>query len=127
MTETPRVTGLKQVSRHVRDIEAATRFYGAILGLEHLFTFGPRAFFDMGGVRLYLEQTDEAGPESILYFSVDDINAAHAALSAKGVVFSGAPQLIHRHPDGAEEWMAFFSDPEGRPLALASVVPTGRV
>ena len=27
---------------------------------------------------------------------------------------TGAPQMIHKHPDGAEEWMAFFKDDEGR-------------
>ena len=30
--------------------------------------------------------------------------------------------MIHRHADGTEEWMAFFSDPDGRPLALMSQV-----
>jgi methylmalonyl-CoA/ethylmalonyl-CoA epimerase len=30
--------------------------------------------------------------------------------------------MIHKHEDGVEEWMAFFSDPEGRPLAIMSVV-----
>lgn len=26
------------------------------------------------------------------------------------------------HADGTEEWMAFFKDPEGRPLAIVSQV-----
>ena len=26
--------------------------------------------------------------------------------------------MIHRHENGVEEWMAFFKDPDGRPLAL---------
>ena len=26
--------------------------------------------------------------------------------------------MIHRHADGTEEWMAFFNDLEGRPLAI---------
>jgi methylmalonyl-CoA/ethylmalonyl-CoA epimerase len=26
--------------------------------------------------------------------------------------------MIHRHADGTEEWMAFFKDPEGRPMAI---------
>jgi hypothetical protein len=26
--------------------------------------------------------------------------------------------MIHRHDDGTEEWMAFFNDNEGRPLAI---------
>jgi len=29
---------------------------------------------------------------------------------------------VHRHADGTEEWMAFFKDPEGRPLAIMSQV-----
>jgi methylmalonyl-CoA/ethylmalonyl-CoA epimerase len=53
---------------------------------------------------------------------VDDIGAAFTELTARGVEFKGAPHLIHRHPDGTEEWMAFFKDPEGRFLALMSQV-----
>lgn len=34
------------------------------------------------------------------------------------VAFQGAPHPIHRHADGTEEWMAAFSDPEGRTLAI---------
>jgi methylmalonyl-CoA/ethylmalonyl-CoA epimerase len=30
--------------------------------------------------------------------------------------------MIHKHGDGTEEWMAFFKDPEGRPLAIISQV-----
>ncbi len=26
--------------------------------------------------------------------------------------------MIPRHADGTEEWMAFFNDPEKRPLAI---------
>ena len=28
------------------------------------------------------------------------------------------PHMIHRHEDGTEEWMAFFQDNDGRPLAI---------
>jgi len=38
------------------------------------------------------------------------------------VEFADAPHVIHRHPDGTEEWMAHFSDPEGRPLAIMAQV-----
>jgi hypothetical protein len=56
---------------------------------------------------------------------VPDIAAAHAALTARGVKFTHAPHMIHRHADGIEEWMAFFEDPDTRPLALMSqVVPS---
>ena len=106
-----------QVSRTVADLETSKAFYQATLGLTHLYTFGELAFFDCGGTRLYLHQTDVT-PESVLYFQVLDVHSAHGDLSAKGVEFLGAPHMIHRHADGTEEWMAFFKDPEGRTLAL---------
>jgi DNA-binding CsgD family transcriptional regulator/predicted enzyme related to lactoylglutathione lyase len=115
-----------QISRTVKDIAKAEAWYGGVLGLKHLFTFPKLAFFDCGGTRLYLTaEKDEPTTESVLYFRVADIAAAHARLVERGVEFSGAPHMIHRHPDGTEEWMAFFQDPEGRPLALMSqVAPT---
>jgi DNA-binding CsgD family transcriptional regulator/predicted enzyme related to lactoylglutathione lyase len=116
-----RLGSIGQISRTVRDIDAACDWYGKTLGLKHLFTFGKMAFFDIGGIRLYLSaEGSEPQPESILYLRVDDIGAAHTELSARGVTFKGAPHMIHRHPDGTEEWMAFFNDPEGRVLALMS-------
>jgi catechol 2,3-dioxygenase-like lactoylglutathione lyase family enzyme len=112
-----------QISRSVRDIDAACAWYGGVLGLPHLYTFGKLAFFDCGGTRLFLSAENATpGPESILYLRVEDIAAEHADLAARGVEFSGAPHMIHRHADGTEEWMAFFKDPEGRPLALMSQV-----
>ena len=30
--------------------------------------------------------------------------------------------MIHKHDDGTEEWMAFFTDNEGRTLAIMSQV-----
>lgn len=108
-----------QVSRSVADIAASIVFYRDVLGLPHLYTYGDLAFFDCGGLRLYLQQQADPSPsESVLYFQVPDIVAAHAALTARGVVFTAAPHRIHTHADGTEEWMAFFADPEGRPLAI---------
>ena len=68
-------------------------------------------------MRLYLQQ-GEVKPESILYFRVGDIHTAARSLADKGVEVVSAPHMIHRHADGTEEWMAFFHDLEGRPLAL---------
>ena len=121
-----RLGPLGQISRTVRDIDEACAWYGQVLGLKHLYTFGKLAFFDLGGTRLYLSaEGAEAGPESILYLRVDDIRAAYNELTARGVEFKGAPHMIFRHADGVEEWMAFFKDPEGRMLALmAQVRPT---
>ena len=62
-----------QVSRTVTDITAARRWYGEVLGLPHLYSFGDLAFFDCSGVRLFLSQ-GEAGPESIIYLGSGLLN-----------------------------------------------------
>lgn len=116
------IGAIGQVSRTVSDIVAAEAWYRDVLGLTHLYTFGTLSFFDCGGVRLFLSQKAPVGPESILYLLVDDIRAMHELLTARGVEFLGAPHLIHTHADGTEEWMVFFNDPDGRPLALMSKV-----
>jgi catechol 2,3-dioxygenase-like lactoylglutathione lyase family enzyme len=111
-----------QVARSVSDIQASGNWYRDVLGLPHLFTFGTLAFFDCGGTRLMLSQQGGARPESILYLRVPDIVAAYETLQTRGVSFTHAPHMIHRHADGTEEWMAFFEDPDGRPLGLMSAV-----
>ena len=58
--------------------------------------------------------------------TVDDIDAAYEELKSKGVDFLEGPHLIFRDDQGMfgdageEEWMAFFSDPSGNTLALAT-------
>ena len=112
---------LGQIARSVNDIEAARRWYGEVLGLTHLYSFGNLAFYDCGGVRLMLS-AGEGKANSILYFHVGDIHTTCKALEAKGVVFASAPHMIHRNEDGTEEWMAFFKDNEERPLAIMAQV-----
>lgn len=111
-----------QIARTVKDIESARRWYGETLGLPHLYSFGNMAFFDCGGLRLYLSEGDGMAAESILYFRVEDVRSAHAALSQRGVEFLNAPHRVHRHEDGTEEWMAEFRDNEDRPLAIMAQV-----
>ncbi|MDX2220570.1 MAG: LuxR C-terminal-related transcriptional regulator [Burkholderiales bacterium] len=115
-----------QIARSVKDIKAAEAWYRDVLKLPHLFTFGNLAFFNCDGVRLFLSQNESASDgESILYFRVPDIHAAHAELKSRGVEFTDAPHMIHKHADGTEEWMNFFKDPEGRPLAIMAQVKVG--
>jgi DNA-binding CsgD family transcriptional regulator/catechol 2,3-dioxygenase-like lactoylglutathione lyase family enzyme len=119
MNDKPLSGAIGQIGRSVSDIGASERWYRETLGLPHLYTFGTLAFFDCGGTRLMLAQ-EKAGAvkESILYLRVNDIAASHDALKQRGVRFTHAPHMIHRHADGTEEWMAFFEDPDGRPLAI---------
>jgi DNA-binding CsgD family transcriptional regulator/catechol 2,3-dioxygenase-like lactoylglutathione lyase family enzyme len=131
MQQQLRLGPLGQIARHVTDVAHAVEWYGSVLGLEHLYTFGDLAFFDCGGVRLFLSTDggDDAGRRpaaepSVLYFRVPDIHAAYKQLSDRGVTFRGAPHLIHKHESGVEEWMAFFDDPDGHPLAIMTQVGT---
>jgi methylmalonyl-CoA/ethylmalonyl-CoA epimerase len=116
-----------QIARGVKDFARAEAWYRDVLGLKHLYTFGTLAFFDCGGTRLMIEdrsivEVPDLHNDSVLYFRVPDITAAHEELRGRGVEFVGAPHLIHKHPDGTEEWMAFFKDPDGGLLALMSQV-----
>lgn len=110
---------LGQVARTTGRFDESRAWYRDSLGLPELYCFGNLAFFDLGGVRLMLTEEDGgASSESILYLRVPDIHEAKAELETRGVEFINAPHLIHRHPDGTEEWMAAFKDNEGRPLQL---------
>ena len=112
-----------QISRSVASIDQSIDWYKNKVGLAHLYTYGKLAFFDCAGTRLFLEERNEPSPESVLYLRVPDINAAYDELQQRGIVFTSAPHLIHRHDDGIEEWMAFFDDIEGRTLAIMCQVP----
>lgn len=111
-----------QIARTVNDIEEARHWYGETLGLKHLYSFGNLAFFDCGGVRLFLSEGEGDAAESIIYFRVDDVRSASADMEERGIAFTNAPHMIHRHEDGTEEWMAFFTDNEDRPLAIMSQI-----
>ena len=116
MDQPLRLGAIGQIARSVSDIEAAVGWYRDVLGLPHLFTAGTLAFFDCGGTRLFLAQ-GPVKPESCLYFRVDDIHAAHDALVARGAASIAVPHMIHRHANGMEEWMAFFTDPDAAQIA----------
>ncbi len=121
----PGITRLGQIQIRTHDVERAAEFYEKILGLKLLFKAPPGlAFFDCGGVRLILDRPEK--PEfdhasSILYFAVNDIQAAHADMNAKGVRFEDEPHMIAKLPDH-DLWMTFFRDTEDNVLALMSEV-----
>jgi methylmalonyl-CoA/ethylmalonyl-CoA epimerase len=73
-------TKVAQVAISVRDVERAKAWYSDVLGLAHLFDAPPGlSFFQCGETRLMLsepEGPDTAG-NSILYYGVPDVAAAH--------------------------------------------------
>jgi predicted enzyme related to lactoylglutathione lyase len=124
-TATTGIARILQLSMRVHDVDRAVRFYRDTLGVPFLFAAPPRmAFFDCNGVRLMLSTPDPGfdHPGSILYFAVEDIDAMHDALRARGVQFKTAPHKIATLAD-REVWLADFQDSEGNTLALMSEVP----
>jgi methylmalonyl-CoA/ethylmalonyl-CoA epimerase len=115
-----------QIAMTMQDLPVAVAFYRDVLGLPLLFEAPPGlAFFDCGGQRLMLarpEDGEAAGGNSVLYFTVPDVQAAHATLLRRGVRFVDAPHVVARLAD-REIWMAFLRDPEENLLAVMAEVP----
>jgi methylmalonyl-CoA/ethylmalonyl-CoA epimerase len=104
----------------VRDTPRAVAFYRDTLGLRLLFEAPPNmAFFDCGGIRLLLGPSEGSSPSfsSVVYYRVDDIQAAAGVLKSRGVTFEQEPHLVARMPDH-DLWIAFFRDPDQNMLAL---------
>ena len=110
-----------QIAINVHDLQRAVTFYRDALGMRFLFEApGGLAFFDCSGVRLMLgvaEKPEFSHPASVLYYRVDDIDAAHETLTGRGVSFIDEPHLIAKLPTH-ELWMTFFRDSEENVLAL---------
>jgi predicted enzyme related to lactoylglutathione lyase len=118
------ISQIAQISIIVHDLDRAVAFYRDTLGMKFLFQAPKMAFFDCGGVRLYLglpEEEEFDHPGSILYYKVDDINAAWSALRDRGAELVREPHFLAKMPDH-DLWLAFFKDSEGNTLALMSEV-----
>ena len=117
----PALSEIGQIAITVSDVAKATAFYRDVLGLKFLFPAGPNlAFLAAGSVRLMLTTSQgagEVGKNSILYFKVADIAAAHATVIARGAKNERAPQLTAKMPDH-ELWMGFVRDPDGNIVGL---------
>jgi methylmalonyl-CoA/ethylmalonyl-CoA epimerase len=125
MTPSLSLSQIGQISIVVHDLDRAVAFYRDTLGMKFLFQFPPKmAFFDCGGVRLYLglpEGKEQDHPASVLYYKVDDIQGAWASLRDRGAELVHEPHFLAKMPDH-DLWMAFFKDSEGNTLALMSEV-----
>jgi catechol 2,3-dioxygenase-like lactoylglutathione lyase family enzyme len=115
-----------QIAVRVLDLERAIGTYRDRLGLRFLFRAPPAlAFFQCGGVRLMLSPPEPGEfdhPSSILYFTVEDIQATHAQLAERGVAFRSAPHVVADLGDRVL-WLSDFEDGEGNVHALMAEVP----
>jgi catechol 2,3-dioxygenase-like lactoylglutathione lyase family enzyme len=118
------VSGIAQINVVVHDLKKAVAFYRDTLGLTLLFEIPTSAFLDCGGVRVMLALPEPHHPEldhppSIIYYRVDDIAAAAAALKGKGVKLEGEPHVVGQMGD-KDIWIGHFYDHENNLHALTS-------
>ena len=102
----------------VRDVEKSVAFYRDRLGLRLLSQNEGFAFFDGGGVVLALSlEMGKAKNHAVgaveIVLAVDDVHAAHQALSERGVIFRRAPRLVT-----GQQWSANFTDPDGHEMSI---------
>lgn len=114
------ITGILQIAISVNDIARAIAFYRDVLGLRLLFDAPNMAFFDCGGIRLYLaagEGAGQHGASSHIYFRSGDVAALSAALKEKGVAIHKEPHIIARMPDH-DLWLLWIRDSEANLLGV---------
>jgi len=115
------IQGIGQLHVSVSDLDESVRFYRDVLGLTHLFTVPgqPMAFFDAGGVRLYLgvPEDEQFRSRPVVYYRVTDVDAALAQVTGRGARRISGAHLVDRDGD-TELWMAFVADPDGTPVGL---------
>jgi predicted enzyme related to lactoylglutathione lyase len=113
------ITGVDFVYVPTSDFEAATAFYGGVLGLRCSSRYGrvPGGEFETGTLTLQVIEAAAIGRElhpsrNPIALRVDDVPAARAELESRGVAFHG--DVL----DSGVCHMAFFSDPDGNALML---------
>jgi predicted enzyme related to lactoylglutathione lyase len=113
------VTGVDFITIATSDFEAASRFYGELLGLRCSTRYAsvPGAEFETGNLTLQVIDAAAAGlqhrasPHPVA-LHVEDVHAAREELQRRGVSFSGETL------DTGVCLMAFFADPDGNALML---------
>jgi catechol 2,3-dioxygenase-like lactoylglutathione lyase family enzyme len=113
------ITGTDFITVATKDIDAATEFYGSVLGLPIGKRWGrmPAVEFETGSLTIAVMESDAFGMKfqtnnHPIALRVDDVAAARAELEARGVRFKG--DII----DSGVCHQAFFEDPDGNLLGL---------
>jgi catechol 2,3-dioxygenase-like lactoylglutathione lyase family enzyme len=115
------VTGVDFVTVPTKDLDAARRFYGEVLGLEPGKLWRDAdpmgAEYETGTLTIALLDSDKLGIEyrptnNPIALHVDDVEAARAELESRGVAFNRDTM------DSGVCHMAYFQDPDGNALML---------
>lgn len=116
----------EQVALTVNDIDAARVFYRDRLGLRLMFEANSMLFFDVGGTRLMIARDGarerSARPHGILYFHVEDFNAALVRLQGTNAKLVGAVETVQTTNSGSLR-LQQFEDTDGNMLAIMGFVP----
>ncbi|MDQ7958803.1 MAG: VOC family protein [Rhodocyclaceae bacterium] len=116
---------------NVRDLDAARRFYGGVLGCAEGRSTGTWVDFDFFGHQISLHlgepfataRTGHVGdvlvpmPHFGLILQLDDWQALAKRLEAAGADFVLKPQVRFEGQPG-EQWTMFFCDPFGNPIEV---------
>ena len=115
----PIVTGTDFITLGTRDISAAERFYGEMLGLPVGKRWGnmPAVEFETGNLTIAVMQSDAFGMEfrphtHPIALHVEDFEAAKAELESRGINFMG--ETI----DSGVCLQQYFSDPDGNVVGI---------
>ena len=114
---------LGQVALTVDNLAESVTFHRDVLGLPLLYEYSGLAFFDMSGVRLMLSAAGNESErhDSVLYYRVDDLQAAWRGLLERGAHPEGDLHMVAKMPDH-ELWMGMVRDPDNRLVGIMSEV-----
>lgn len=114
----------RQVAQKIVDVNRAVEFYSQLLLIDPIAVFEQPgfAFFDLEGVRLFL---DVNAASTLLYFQVDDVRQSVEKLVSLGYKVTTEPHVVFPDPSGifdqpGNEWLAFIEDSEGNSIGLMS-------
>ena len=104
-------TRVSELAIFTSEVEATIAFYSKMLGREPDAHTDGTAHFDVGGVTIFIHQTETSREGDHVALSVPDLDAACEELKAKGVDVRGP----ERFPWGRS---AYALDPDGREVEL---------
>ncbi len=110
----------------VRDRETAKAFYGGVLGLTLISEDPYGVVYALAGARLRLTPLHDHQPQqyAVAGWNTADVPAAVRALTAAGIVFERYSFLSQDDLgiwQSGEAQVAWFKDPDGNVLSLASL------
>ena len=125
-----RIAGTHHVAILTPDLDRLRAFYIELLELPVIGGFSEHHILFIAAGNIVVELEEQAGEEGHprssggggwhhLALEVDDVDAAHAELSARGVPFHVPPtDFPEGAPGGPVMRIAFFTDPDGNTLEL---------